>query len=213
MERSQSSVNGWLIALGLPVLALVLAVCVGRFFYKPYYIPSESMLPTFEIDDQFLADTRGGHPPRIGDIVIVRWKDSVRIVRVVALGGARVEMRGGIPVVNGVAAHQRSEGIIKLNEGEGAVTAQRLVEQLPGDERTHHVLDIEQGYSDGDNFAETRVPPGHIFALGDNRDRAADSRFGPEVMGLGRAPESDIIGTAVFIYAAHDRARAWIKPQ
>ena len=213
MEQPQSGVSGWLIALALPVAALVLAVCVGRYFYKPYYIPSESMLPTFEVGDQFFAATRGGHPPRIGDLVIVRVRDGVRIVRVVALGGDRVAMRLGVPVVNGVAARQRGDGTVTLKEPEGAATAQRLIEHLPGDQRTHHVLDIEQGYGDGDNVAETRVPPGHIFALGDNRDRAADSRYGPEVVGLGMPPETDIVGTPALIWGAHDRKRAWTTPQ
>lgn len=213
MDKPQSGVNGWLIALALPVAALVLLVCVGRLFYKPYYIPSQSMLPTFEIGDQFFAATRGGHPPRIGDIVIVRAKDGVRIVRVVALGGDRVAMRLGVPVVNGVAARQRGDGTVTLKEPEGTIIAQRQVEQLPGDKRTHRILDIEQGYGEGDNVAETRVPPGHIFALGDNRDRSADSRYGPESMGLGMPPEADIIGTPALIWAAHDRKRAWTPPQ
>jgi signal peptidase I len=213
MSKPQSGVNGWLIALALPVVALVLVVCVGRFFYKPYYIPSESMLPTFEVGDQFLAATRGGRPPQIGDIVIVRLKDGVRIVRVVALGGDRVAMRSGVPVVNGVAARQRSDGTLALSEPEGAATAQRLTEQLPGDTRTHRILDIEQGYGAGDDVAETRVPPGHIFALGDNRDRSADSRYGPDVMGLGMPPEADIVGTPALIWAAHDSKRAWTTPR
>ncbi len=213
MDKPQHGTSGWLIALGLPVIAIVLIICVGRFFYKPYYIPSESMRPTFELGDQFLVDKSGGHPARIGDIVVVRLKDSVRIVRVVALGGDRVEVRVGVPVVNGVVAQQRVDGSVTVNSPDGAVTARRLVEQLPGDKRTHHVLDIEQGYSDGDTFAEVRVPSGHFFALGDNRDRAADSRFPAATFGLGMPAESDIIGTAALIYSARDRARVWTKPQ
>ena len=215
MEKSRGRINGWLVALGLAAIAIVLIFCVGRYFYRPYYIPSESMMPTFQVGDMFLVDTRGGHPPRIGDIVVVRWRNSVRIVRIVALGGDRVEVRLGVPIINGVAARQRAAGSVTYSEsGMGeSVTAPRFVEQLPGEQGTHHVLDIEQGYSDGDTFAETRVPPGHIFALGDNRDRAADSRFGPETMGLGMAPESDIVGTVALIYASRDRARTWTKPQ
>eukprot|EP01035_Chromulina_nebulosa_P029079 gene29079-38503_t len=212
MDKPQSGVNGWLIALGLPVAALVLAVCVARYFYRPYYIPSESMLPTFEVGDQFLVDTRTGHPARIGDIVIVRFKNGIRIVRVVALGGDRVAMRAGVPVVNGMAARQRGDGTVTFKQFERTITAQRLVEQLAGDNRTHRILDVEQGYGAGDDVAETRVPPGHFFALGDNRDRAADSRFGPETEGLGMAPEADIVGTPALIWAAHDRKRAWTTP-
>jgi signal peptidase I len=213
MEKSRG-INGWLIALGLPMVAIALAVCVGRFFYKPYYIPSESMMPTFEVGDQFLVDTRAGHPPRIGDIVVVRVKDGVRIVRIVALGGSRVEMRGGIPIVNGAAAHQRDDGTVTLKEPEGPVIAQRLVERLPGEQGTHRILDVERGYGEGDDRPEIRVPSGHIYALGDNRDRAADSRYDdPVTMGLGTAPEANIVGKAVLIYAAAERSRSWTKPR
>jgi len=213
MEKARGRINGWVIALALPVVAIFLAFCVGRYFYHPYYIPSESMMPTFKVDDLILVDTRAGHPPRIGDIVVARLGKSVRIVRIVARGGDRVEVRLGVPFINGVAARQQAAGSVTYTATEGPVTAQRLIEQLPGEQGTHHILDIEQGYSDGDTFAETRVPAGHIFALGDNRDRAADSRFGPETFGLGMAPESDIIGTVAVIYGSPDRSRVWTKPQ
>jgi len=209
MEKARG-INGWVIVLALPVGLLVLAIFIGRLFYIPYYVPSQSMEPTFQIGDQFLVDKNGAHPPAVGDIVVVRDKDRhVRIVRVVALGGDRVEMRDGIPLVNGVAARQRPDGEMTVTSAEQTVTAQRFIEQLPHERGTHRVLDT--GYSAGDEIAPVIVPAGHFFALGDNRDNAADSRFDDMQFGLGTPPVTDIIGKAVFIYGSRDRSRRWSR--
>lgn len=211
METSRSRINGWLIVLGVPVGLLFLALFIGRVFYIPYYVPSQSMEPTFQIGDQFLVDKNGGHPPSVGDIVVVRAKDHVRIVRVVALAGDRVEMRDGIPLVNGVAAHQRPDGETTVTSAEQTVTARRFIEQLPHERGTHRVLDT--GYTEGDDIAPIVVPAARFFALGDNRDNAADSRFDDMQFGLGMPPVTDIIGKAVFVYGSRDRSRRWSRPQ
>jgi len=211
MKTSHSRINGWLIALGVPVGLFSLAVIIGRAFYIPYYVPSQSMEPTFQVGDQFLVDKNCSHPPVVGDIVVVRAKDHVRIVRVVALAGDRVEMRDGIPLVNGVAAHQRPDGETTMTIAEQTVTAQRFIEQLPHERGTHRVLDT--GYTEGDDIAPVVVPAAHFFALGDNRDNAADSRYGDMQFGLGMPPVTDIIGKAVFVYGSRDRLRRWSRPQ
>jgi signal peptidase I len=51
-----------------------------------------------------------------------------------------------------------------------------------------------------DHMAEIRVPPGHVFLMGDDRDHSADSRAPTEENGLGGpVPLSNIGGRAEFI--------------
>jgi signal peptidase I len=45
---------------------------------------------------------------------------------------------------------------------------------------------------------EVVVPPGHYFALGDNRDQSSDSRY------WGFVPRENIVGTPLLIYWSYD---------
>jgi signal peptidase I len=49
-----------------------------------------------------------------------------------------------------------------------------------------------------DNFSDVIVPPGNIFAMGDNRDNSSDSRY------WGFVPRENIIGKPLLIYWSYD---------
>jgi signal peptidase I len=71
---------------------------------------------------------------------------------------------------------------------------------------SHPTLDmIENGFYD--NTKEYRVPAGHYFMMGDNRDDSTDSRVLDEV---GYVPFENIVGRAEIIYfSIGDGAAAW----
>jgi signal peptidase I len=105
---------------------LVLAVLgFHSFIAKPFYIPSESMMPTLIKGDRlvvtkfpygwsyispsfhlipFISGRLFGSLPERGDIVIVTPKNqsSDYIKRVIGLPGDRIEVRGGTVILNGV---------------------------------------------------------------------------------------------------------------
>nr|WP_246333146.1 signal peptidase I [Sphingomicrobium lutaoense] len=168
-----------------------------------------------------------GSYPKRGDIVIVtppgRYEDYIK--RVIGLPGDRIALVDGQLILNGEAVKREIldpveipvdsnspcglslEGFAfdralasTIREGEDG---QRLCvlpiirETLPNGVSYDTV---ELGYSDGDNYPEITVPAGHVFLMGDNRDRSSDSRFGEEVRGLGGpVPVENIGGRAEFI--------------
>ena len=53
---------------------------------------------------------------------------------------------------------------------------------------------------------EVVVPPGHYFAMGDNRDSSLDSRY------WGFVPRDYIVGKPVLIYWSYDTTTAMLMP-
>ncbi len=190
------------------LLAIVLAVDIAgwplpdllRSYYRNFSVPSESMEPTIEKQDRFLARMSDFAPLQRGDIVIVRAGEVEYVKRIAALPGDRIAMRGGVVILNGAAVPLR--WLPKVRRGAEGESYRMAEEQFPGEARAHLVLDEGPRYFD--DYAETRLKPGQYFLLGDNRDRSADSRVGHEENGLGVVDGADIIGKAAFRYWRKD---------
>ncbi len=244
-------------------LALVLVAVLGfhSFIAKPFYIPSESMMPILLKGDRlvvskfpfgwsfvsptipnpvaivrslttgqaepwgitlpFMAGRVLGKQPARGDIVIVTppGQNEDYIKRVIGLPGDTIEVRGGRLVLNGqpVRYEIRPPAMIPVDanapcgmmefagyqvqtpDGHSYCRLPVVRETLPGGVSYDT---IELGRSPGDDFAPVRVPARHLFLMGDNRDRSADSRFslGAPDNGLGGpVPWENIGGRAEFI--------------
>jgi signal peptidase I len=83
-------------------------------------------------------------------------------------------------------------------------------EKLPSG-RTYET--VELGRSTEDNFGPVRVPAGHLWLMGDNRDDSADSRVPEWQGGLGGpVPWENIGGRAEFITFSLDGMSVWWNP-
>jgi signal peptidase I len=210
-SRLRRSTSRWSRWYGLAVIVLAawglsqLTPRLMHSFYKPFYAPSESMAPTIGKGDKFIADMRWRGPFQRGDLVIFNGPDNARVSRIAAIEGDKIAMRGGVPIVNGVAAVQYPHGQTTFVGSDGLQTATLLIERLPGETSIHRVLDT--GVSEFDNTQEVTVPANHFFVLGDNRDNSADSRVPPEIGGAGMVPFAAVIGRPLYIHWSSDRSK------
>ena len=238
------------------LLWVLLAVLLFHsFIAKPFYIPSESMMPTLLKGDRLVVSKypygwswvspsfhifphwQGrllGKMTERGDIVIVTppGQSDDYIKRVIGLPGDTVEVRNGRLVLNDkpVKAEKRPPVMVPVDanvpcgiefsgfqiitaDGQAFCRLPIVRETLPNGV-SYDTIDLENE-SSGNRFAPVRVPAGHVFLMGDNRDRSADSRFnlGPPENGLGGpVPWENIGGRAEFITFSLDGTTEIFNP-
>jgi signal peptidase I len=172
-----------------------------------------------------------GHLPERGDVVVFRHPDEDidLIKRVIGLPGDTIEVRGGMLVLNGRPVPRQSLGsyplpisantpcrsvppaspIVASLRGQPYCLFPAYRETLPGGP-SYTVLD--QTRVPADDFAATRVPPGHVFLMGDNRDDSLDSRFSTFEGGVGMVPVDHLIGRATVTFWSTDGSASYWKP-
>ncbi|MBE7209892.1 MAG: signal peptidase I [Gluconacetobacter diazotrophicus] len=210
------------------VYALVIAALVRTFAFEPFNIPSGSMIPTLLVGDYlfvskwsygyskfsfpFSPDLFSGRiPDRLphrGDVAVFRYTRDTStdyIKRIVGLPGDHVQVRDGQLYVNNTLVPRQDEGDYVARDEQGRELAGRVYEEeLPGSGGRgpvkHRILRLTDEGSQN-NTPDYQVPAGYFFAMGDNRDDSADSRFMDD---LGFVPLENLVGRARIIFFSYD---------
>ena len=202
---------------------VILVVFVLRsFLFEPFKIPSGSMIPTLLIGDLILVNkfTYGirlpvvntkiteGNAPQRGDVMVFRYppQPSVDYIkRVVGVPGDEVAYLNKRLTVNGKEVPTTAQPDFF---DESTMRYFKQFEEVLG-EKPHRVLNnpdapaFVQGaanfpYRDNCRYSVEgvvcKVPQGHYFMMGDNRDNSLDSRY------WGFVPDQNIVGKAFFVW-------------
>jgi signal peptidase I len=205
------------------VHALIIAVVIRTFLFQPFNIPSGSMMATLLIGDYLFVSKYSygysrysfpfspplfsgrllGSGPERGDVVVFRLPrdDSTDYIkRVIGLPGDRIQMINGVLHINGTPVkREQIEDFVEADDNGREVHIKQWRETLPNGV-SHPTLDmIENGFYD--NTKEYRVPAGHYFMMGDNRDNSSDSRVENQV---GYVPAENLIGRVQIMFWSVD---------
>ena len=164
-------------------LSLLLAVVVKTFLLQAFYIPSISMTPAYLVDDRILVSKLSStYEP--GDVIVfdspmfdhvpesLPEKTLRNLKEIVGVQHPTAHLIKRVIAVGG--------DLVEIREGQVLVNDVALSEPY-----------VAEGSWMGD-MAPRRVPPAHLWVMGDNRNSSRDSRwFGP-------VPVDTVTGKVVF---------------
>ncbi|WP_410514985.1 signal peptidase I [Paenibacillus sp. BR2-3] len=174
--KQKNEVLEWIKAIAI---ALVLVILIRWLLFKPFIVDGPSMKPNFHtgervIVNEILYDIR---PPQRGEVIVFHvpseGKDFIK--RVIAVAGDTVKVEGDVVTVNGEPVNET------------------YIQGAIDDAHNNNTLYNNKNFPNED-FTDTTVPEGHVFAMGDNRSDSRDSRM------IGYVPLGDIVGRADIIF-------------
>ena len=203
-----------------PVIAVVFVL--RSFLFEPFKIPSGSMIPTLLVGDLILVNKfhygvrlpvintkiLDNNLPKRGDVMVFRYPPQPSldyIKRVVGVPGDEVAYLNKSLTVNGQPVPKEVQP--DFFDGDSMRYSKQFQEAQSG--KTYSTLNDDArpafvpGASDFPGKEQCRysaegvvckVPEGHYFLMGDNRDNSLDSRY------WGFVPEKNIVGKAFFVW-------------
>jgi signal peptidase I len=186
----------------LAVIAIVILTC-RSVLADWYQVPTGSMKPTILEGDRVFVwkcayqlrvpftSVRlfASGQPRRGDVIVLRnpsGESTPLVKRVVGLPGDVVELRDETLYVNGFP-----QPLVDPPQPDPQELSAVVAIEMLGDR--HHPVRFEPERPAMRWFGPVRVPEGHVFVMGDNRDDSLDGRV------FGARPTRDLLGKAVGI--------------
>ena len=202
---------------------IIVVFLLRSFLFEPFKIPSGSMIPTLLINDLILVNkfhygvrlpvinlkVLDNNSPQHGDVMVFRYppKPSLDYIkRVVGVPGDEVAYLNKKLSINGKPLNKSAlpdffdEDTMRYSKQfEETTTANKKYRLLNDDDRPAFIPGTEdfpnkQNCRYSSEGVVCKVPEGHYFMMGDNRDNSLDSRY------WGFVPEKNIVGRAFFVW-------------
>ena len=208
---------------------LAIGLFVMTFIFQNFEIPSASMEKTLLIGDHVLVDRISLAPPskwapfvyyrnvRRGDIIVFYKPNPVPpdppelflVKRAIGIPGDHIHLRNGVVYLNGVAQNEPYAGM-PVSDGNPQHAFDPYRDDFPavpadnyGNVTASWANDLPTHIQDGDLV----VPPGKVFAMGDNRTESLDGRY------WGFVPRENIVGRPMFVYWSFETPADQINKQ
>jgi signal peptidase I len=220
--QQQLLTQPWWVEWTAGLFPVILAVFFLRsFLFEPFKIPSGSMVPTLTVGDLILVNKFhygirlpvinkkivDNKPVARGDVVVFRYPVDPRqdyIKRVVGLPGDEVSYLNQKLSINGQPVPLTAKG--EHYDDDSMSYSPWFSEKLGAVDHEIRVQPNRVGSYGGQRFPNAqncryvpeglvcKVPAGHYFMMGDNRDNSLDSRF------WGFVPDENLVGRAFFVW-------------
>lgn len=196
----------------------VAGLFIITFVIQHFEIPSGSMEDTLLVGDHVFVDrlTNTGkhgfpgllmpyHAPRRNEtaVFVSPAEPGLYLVkRIVAVPGDRIHLHNGNLYLNGI---RQAEPYVKHTEPPDPYRDEFPARSGFGEfQVTRDWAMTMPRYIEGGDLV---IPPGHYFAMGDNRDHSLDSRY------WGLVPEENIMGRPMFIAWSLDQDESAFDPK
>ena len=222
--RDKLLMQPWWLDWTAGLFPVIVAVFVLRsFLFEPFKIPSGSMIPTLLVGDLILVNKfqygvrlpvlgtklLANKDPQRGDVMVFHYPVDPRIdyiKRVVGVPGDEVVYTNQSLTINGKPVPVQPQGDYydddslryapRFSETLGAVAHGILVD--PKRASIYRPMDSFVNFRDNCRYTAEgvtcKVPAGHYFMMGDNRDNSQDSRY------WGFVPDENIVGRAFMVW-------------
>ena len=221
--RNQLLMQPWWLDWTAGLFPVILFIFILRsFLYEPFKIPSGSMIPTLWVGDLILVNKfhygvrlpvvntkiTQGTPVARGDVMVFKYppRPSVDYIkRVVGIPGDEIAYLNKKLTINGQAVPTEAvpeffdESVMRYSKQFQEKLGPKTHNLLVDDDRPAFIPGAEDfPFKERCNYTvegvTCRVPEGHYFMMGDNRDNSLDSRY------WGFVPDANIVGKAFFVW-------------
>ncbi len=194
------------------LIAVVVSFLVKTYLFRSFYIPSESMRDTLQVDDRVIVNelVPSVFPVERGDVVVFkdpgRWLPAMTPI---VHNPIEVGIDWALSLV-GLSASDANDHLIKRVIGlpgdhvECCTASGQITINGTAITEPYVVLPPGQKNVSLDPF-DVVVDPGSLWVMGDNRNKSKDSRYNRDGPGRGFVPMENVVGKATFVYWPLDR--------